>query len=160
MFHVFIDVSANQKLGMGVGSRLILDHIPNNISIDNLNMHKFLVQSSIYNEGRSTNLELLNMQETLLGIPVNTPVTLYTDCQCAVDIYEKMMANKMVNYYKVSAVLRERMDLGTITVVKVKGHNVKNYDLMDLLFSLVDKQSRKLLRLCIDAYNMSLLPEK
>lgn len=157
MFHVFIDVSANSKFQVGIGSRLILDHFPVDISTENLLIYKSQVESSMYNEGRSTNLELLNMHETLLEIPSDIPVTIYTDCQCAVDIYDKMMANKSVNYYKVSRVLRERMDLGTITIVKVKGHNKQdNKDLSDLLFSLVDKRSRKLLRLCVNTHKINL----
>lgn len=177
--HVFIDVSANRTLNIGIGSKLIINesqlkHLSTFINkindndnndkslleldmINNFDHHKSQVESSIYDEGRSTNLELLNMCETLKQISPNIPVILYTDCQVAVDIYNKMSSNKSLNYYIISKVLRERLNLNTIKVLKIKGHNkLINKNVNDLLFSLVDKRSRKLLRLCVDAASKSI----
>lgn len=143
--HIFIDSSVNPIEKKSVGCYLVLDTLdvvdseefPNNIICD-LKTIQLKTTSSTDAE-----LELALYVLDRYGMNNNT---IYTDCN---NLYNLKNRNYSPTHTKACTYDKLKELLVKTNIVKVKGHNKKELQInkYDVIFSYVDKQARKNLRL-------------
>lgn len=149
---IFIDGSVDNKFKIGFASYLVLDEKSFFESLENkIKLKKFENTSS-------TKLELEAFLWALNDIKQNeTLFEVYTDCQNIVTLLERReklesnnyltRSNKIVRNHLLYKEFYRLIDSFHIELIKIKGHSKKSLkNDMDLIFSLVDKTSRKALR--------------
>ena len=150
---LFTDGSVNTKTKIGFGACLALVDL--NLPFDSI---KSLVKIKRFEQTSSTKLELETLLWALGDIDSSgCRVTVYTDSQNIVGLpgrrerFEKndyrSKKNRRLNHYKLYQAFFRLTDQLCCDFVKVRGHQVSRHkELIDQLFTLVDRASRKSLR--------------
>lgn len=154
--YLFTDGSVNPQSGVGFGAYLLLDKVE---------LFCAELESKIkikkFDNTSSTKLELETLLWALNEVSLeNFKIVVYTDCQNIIGLGDRRDRFEKNNYMTSKAVLIKnhelykdffkRLDSLDCEFIKVKGHkkaSVKN--VIDEIFTLVDKATRKALRKAI-----------
>ncbi len=150
---LFTDASVNPITNMGYGAYLILD-------ADKLFAHIRVedIKTKRFENTSSTKLELETLLWALSQIDLeNSSITIYTDCQNIIGLRERRegfqksgylsRTNKLIKNHALYKEFYESIDKIQSNFIKVKGHRKKSSkDVIDTIFTLVDKASRAALR--------------
>lgn len=149
---LFCDGSVNPQKKIGYGAYFVYTEI------DTLESTKKKIQIKKFIDTSSTKLELEVLLWALEDIKLlDKEISIYTDCQNILGL-ENRRKKLELNSYKTSTgkllknhilykVFYEKIDNLSCTFIKVKGHKPsKEKDLIDDLFTLVDRGSRDALR--------------
>ena len=149
---LFCDGSVNPQKKIGYGAYFVCS------GIVTLESAKQKVQVKRFVDTSSTKLELEVLLWALEDVAlINKKIIIYTDCQNIIGLEsrrEKLELNKfksskgkLLNNHELYKIFYEKMDEFNCTFIKVKGHKPsKEKDLIDSLFTLVDRNSRDALR--------------
>lgn len=148
--HIFTDTSVNPSFNIAVGGYLILDDL-SQFSLENLDskLIKDNLKSQInyiqFESRSSTIAEMMTIQYVLQSIENSQKsITLYTDCYNFVELVtiRKCRTNDLYTY------LIDTTDRLNINVIWTKGHSkaVLKTEIHQKIFTLVDRQARKILR--------------
>ena len=119
------------------------------------------IHSKRFEQTSSTKAELQTFLWALESVEnISKDITVYTDCQNIIGLRARRERLEARNYYsKKGRLLRDyelyqaffqRLDDMNITIIKVKGHRPsQSQNQIERLFSLVDKESRRVLRTAI-----------
>lgn len=143
MKHIFTDTSINISKSLAVGCYYITDTLDNTTNVEE-------IKSITFNSKSSTIAEMTTIKYILDNYDCEGAI-LYTDCKNFVDLigirqYDpKLIRHRNYGFYKN---LIELIAQNQIRVVWVKGHSKKELKInnYDVIFSVVDKQTRHLTR--------------
>ena len=150
---LFIDGSAHAQLKIGFGAYLLVEAegMP-------INALKAKVKTKRFDNTSSTKLELETLLWALHDIsPISQKIEIYTDAQNIIRLPFRRnrleqnnfytAKNKLLRNHELYKTFYQTLDKLTYQLIKVKGHlPTKEKNSIALLFSLVDKASRKALR--------------
>ena len=143
---LFTDSSVNPQKKIGFGSFLVVQN--ENILFENL---KESIKTKEFENTSSTKLELETLLWALEEIKNNEDciIEVYTDCQNIIGLKNRREKLETANneLYKE---FFEKIDKMNLVFIKVKGHKKSSLkDEIDTIFNLVDKASRRALRMNI-----------
>lgn len=143
---LFTDSSVNPQEKIGFGSFLVVQN--ENILFENL---KESIKTKEFENTSSTKLELETLLWALEEIKNNENciIEVYTDCQNIIGLKNRREKLEIANneLYKE---FFEKIDKMNLVFIKVKGHKKSSLkDEIDTIFNLVDKASRRALRMNI-----------
>lgn len=143
---LFTDSSVNPQKKIGFGSFLVVQN--ENILFENL---KESIKTKEFENTSSTKLELETLLWALEEIKNNEDciIEVYTDCQNIIGLKNRREKLETANneLYKE---FFEKIDKMNLVFIKVKGHKKSSLkDEIDSIFNLVDKASRRALRINI-----------
>jgi len=149
---LFCDGSVNPQKKIGFGSYFVYT------DIDTIETAKEKIHTKMFTDTSSTKLELEVLLWALEDIElIEKDIIVYTDCQNILGLEsrrEKLESNhyksskgKLLNNHELYKQFYKKIDTLNCEFIKVKGHKPsKEKDLIDNLFTLVDKGSRDKLR--------------
>jgi len=162
--HIFTDGSVNTQLKVGYGAYLAVTDL--STSIDSL---KDKVRVRRFEQTSSTRLELQTLLWALsdLSVLINNHdmvLTVYTDSQNIIDLPKRQAQleqnnylsskNRQLNHCEMYREFYQITSKPNYQFVKVKGHQpFQHKNEIDMLFSLVDKSSRRAMRKALDTVN-------
>lgn len=143
---LFTDSSVNPQKKIGFGSFLVVQN--ENILFENL---KESIKTKEFENTSSTKFELETLLWALEEIKNNEDciIEVYTDCQNIIGLKNRREKLETANneLYKE---FFEKIDKMNLVFIKVKGHKKSSLkDEIDTIFNLVDKASRRALRMNI-----------
>lgn len=144
MRHIFTDTSINISKSLAVGCYYITDTLDKTTNVEDI--------KSITFESKSSTIAEMTTIKYILDNHDCEGAILYTDCKNFVDLigvrqYDaKLIHHRNYGFYKN---LIELITHNRVQVVWVKGHSKKELKVndYDVIFSVVDKQTRKLTRI-------------
>ncbi len=149
---LFCDGSVNPQKKIGFGAYFLYTEI------DTLQSAKQKIQTKKFIDTSSTKLELEVLLWALEDSELlNKEISIYTDCQNILGLEkrrEKLESNnyknstgKLLNNHELYKEFYKKIDKLNCTFIKLKGHKPsKEKDIIDELFTLVDRASRDALR--------------
>uniref|UniRef100_A0A6C0CA52 RNase H type-1 domain-containing protein n=1 Tax=viral metagenome TaxID=1070528 RepID=A0A6C0CA52_9ZZZZ len=140
--HIFTDSSV--KNNIAIGCYLIIEDLDDPIDIKTISM----ISSS------STIAEMTTIHHVLVIVDMMpnklSHITLYTDCENFVNLIERRQYDEKLKNHRNYEFYKTLIDLvknNNVDVKWIKGHSKKaDKDKYEMIFSLVDKQARKLVR--------------
>ena len=153
---LFTDSSVNPQEKIGFGSFLIIED--ENLTLENLKKN---IKIKRFENTSSTKLELQTFLWSLEEIKnKDVIIEVYTDCQNIIGLQDRKEKLEKNNFYSSSGKLMnnhelykeffEKTDKLNLVFIKVKGHKKSSLkDEIDTIFNLVDKASRRALRMNI-----------
>jgi ribonuclease HI len=150
MLHIFTDSSVDPILKKGIGCYLLFDGSLNDeidIQIQNerLNYLK-LVDTSSTRAEMETFKYIMSELQTNGTLSKNKKITIYTDCQRIVNLFEEKSYPSDHTHAELYKELLSFIEKFNLNIVKIKGHSKNKTQVEDIMFSLVDKNSRNVLR--------------
>ena len=150
--YLFSDASFCQKSKQGVAGYMSLGYKELCSAASSL-PH---IQTSFMKEKSNIRMELRAAIDALLSVPKGRKATLYTDCQCVVNLdsrREKLLAagfcNKEGERLKNADLYREfflALDNHPARIIWIKGHRKKSLNPLENCFRQVDQKVRKELK--------------
>ncbi|EHP31284.1 hypothetical protein SMGD1_2762 [Sulfurimonas gotlandica GD1] len=152
--YLFTDASVNPQAKIGFGAYILLDEE----KISSAMFSKDDVKSRKFENTSSTKLELETLLWALNDIPLqNNKIIIFTDCQNIIGLNDRRerfeknnyltSKNKLIKNHELYKEFFKITDTADCDLIKVKGHKKhKDKDMIDNIFTLVDKASRDALR--------------
>ncbi len=171
-FALFTDISFNPKMNIGFGAYLFIAQADiETVSYDSIQKN---IITNIFHSNSSTKLELENLLWALDEVEnanktdeLKSNLIIYTDSQCIAGLmgrrfqlegsdFTSKAKNRELNNTGLYQRLYRHHDKLEFEIIKLKGHlKSSEKDRLHILFSLVDKKSRKSLRQWLKTFGKS-----
>ena len=171
-YALFTDVSLNPKLKVGFGAYLVIpssfleippERIIRSDLVEQIKLRRFDVTSSTKLEVQTLLWALEDFQKELSGSRFGT-LDVYSDSQCVTGLLRRRsqleingFCSKGTNRTAKNACLYRKFyefhDILGFEIIKVAGHSRScSHDSIHRIFSFVDKEARKALKLCMQGF--------
>jgi len=147
---LFTDGSVNTRTKVGFGAYLLVDNLKSD-----LDLLKSRIKTKPFDNTSSTKLELQTLLWAFDDVQLNDQkVIVYTDSQNTVKLLGRRKKleqnnyytsrNKRINNFELYQQLYKLADRMNFELIQVRGHQkTKNKDIIDKVFTLVDRAARK-----------------
>lgn len=149
--HIFTDASGDPQTKKGIGCYLIINDLNENVKKDDIICLEFNDVTSTIAELKTINHILNYVKLKCESLGEYSEINIYTDCENFVNLIKKRQYDDKIKSHKNYVWYKEIIDLANelkINIIWVKGHSKQKnkHEIHQIIFAIVDKHCRKILR--------------